>query len=310
MKATNSLTKSKQDKMTFSAAITTDAMQKMILKAMPNAKAAARLTSTLISAVSTSEDLQECKAETIVAAALRGEGMGLIYGHGYYIVPYKPTAQFVLGYKGYIQLAISTGFYADIDCVEIRQGELRGRDPRTGRRTIDLATYETDEERLEQPIIGYYAYYELKDGTFRYEYWPLEKLLQHADRYAPAFKMEKFRALQAGELEPKEVEKLLKGSPWYDEGAGQERMCKKTVLRRLLTSGYAPLSNEVQAIFKGDQYEEVFPEGSPALPIVTSQVLEAGQEEAEPTVEGRDTGEDVPQPAEGAGDPVANFFDA
>ena len=53
MKATNSLTKSKQDKMTFSAAITTDAMQKMILKAMPNAKAAARLTSTLISAVST-----------------------------------------------------------------------------------------------------------------------------------------------------------------------------------------------------------------------------------------------------------------
>ena len=82
MKATNSLTKSKQDKMTFSAAITTDAMQKMILKAMPNAKAAARLTSTLISAVSNSEDLQECKAETIEAPGLRSDGQGLKYLHG------------------------------------------------------------------------------------------------------------------------------------------------------------------------------------------------------------------------------------
>ena len=148
--------------------------------------------------------------------------------------------------KGYIQLAMSTGFYADIDCVEIREGEIEGRSRRTGKPIVNLAKYESDEERQSKPIIGYYGYYELKDGTFRFEYWPMDRLLRHADRYSKAFSYEKFKAMQSGEMNPKDVEKLLNGSPWYDPNGGQDRMCRKTILRQLLNSGYAPLSPEVK----------------------------------------------------------------
>lgn len=246
MKVNNSFAPQIAQKQTFSAAITSAAMQNMMLKSLRDERAVARITSTLISAVSASDQLKNCEPSTIVAAALRGEGMGLIFGNGYYVVPYGTTATYLLSYKGYIQLAMSTGFYADIDCVEVREGEIEGRDRRTGKPIVNLAKYESDEERQSKPVIGYYGYFELKNSMFRYEYWPMDRLLRHADRYSKAFSYEKFKAMQSGEMNPKDVEKLLNGSPWYDPNGGQDRMCRKTILRQLLNSGYAPLSPEVK----------------------------------------------------------------
>ena len=99
-----------QKKQTFSMAITAPSAQQMISRALKNERMAARFTSTLISAVSASEQLKACDPGTIIAAGLRGEGMGLIYGHGYYIVPYGSVATYMMSYKGYIQLAMSTGY--------------------------------------------------------------------------------------------------------------------------------------------------------------------------------------------------------
>ena len=245
-----------QKELTFSAAVTSPAMQGMMKKALGSPAAAARVTSTLISAVAANPQLQLCDASTVVASALRGEGMGLIFGHGYYVVPYGASAVYVMSYKGYIQLAMSTGFYADIDCLEIRDGELEGRDKRTGKPVINLAKYDTDEERAMHPIIGYYGYFELKDGTFRFEYWNMDKLLRHADRYSKAFSYDKFRQMQSGEMNPRDIEKLLGGSPWYDPNGGQDKMCRKTVIRSLLNSGYAPLSAEVRTAFAEDAKSE------------------------------------------------------
>lgn len=277
MKATNSFAaQTQRDKPTFSMAIAAPSMQKMIQSALRSDKAAARLTSTLISAVNASEQLRACEPSTIVAAALRGEGMGLIFGHGYYVVPYGTTATYILGYKGYIQLAMSTGFYADIDCVEIREGEIEGRSRRTGKPIVNLAKYESDEERQSKPIIGYYGYYELKDGTFRFEYWPMDRLLRHADRYSKAFSYEKFKAMQSGEMNPKDVEKLLNGSPWYDPNGGQDRMCRKTILRQLLNSGYAPLSPEVKVQLMEESSAE--DEGMiPDMPMPERTVASTGE---------------------------------
>lgn len=262
MKAQNQtgFTPATREKKTFSMAITAPSTQQMIMRALKDDRMAARFTSTLIGAVSASDALKKCDPGTIIAAGLRGEGMGLIYGHGYYIVPYDTVAQFSMGYKGYCQLAMSTGYYADIDCIEVREGELEGRSRRTGKPTINLAKYDTDEERESHKIIGYYAYYELKDGTFRYEYWSMDKLLRHADRYSPAFKLEKYNAMIAGELSADEQKKLLRGTPWYDVGGGQDKMCRKTMLRQLLNSGYAPLSNEVRSYFNEDSDDGVIPD--------------------------------------------------
>lgn len=296
MKASNSFVPAKR--VTFSAAITSDAMQGLINKSLGSQTAAARFTSTLISAVSSSEQLKNCEPGTIVAAALRGEGMGLIYGHGYYLVPYGETAQYQLSYKGMLQLAISTGFYDDIDCTDVREGEYYGRDRRTGKSDIRLDTYETDEERNQHPIIGYYAYFLLKSGSFRYEYWNLDKLLKHADRYSPAFKLEKYNDMINGKLKPEEVKKLMSGTPWYDVNGGQERMCKKTVLRQLLNSGYAPLSSEVKTYMggdvsdgSGDDYAYAY---EPQAPMIAQNNAEAAETATQPT-EGEEWVKDTPE---------------
>ena len=209
--------------------------------------------------------------------------------------------------KGYIQLAMSTGFYADIDCTDIREGEIEGRDRRTGKPIVNLAKYESDEERQSKPIIGYYGYYELKDGTFRFEYWPMDRLLRHADRYSKAFSYEKFKAMQSGEMNPKDVEELLNGSPWYDPNGGQDRMCRKTILRQLLNSGYAPLSPEV----KTQLMEEASAEDEGMIPDMpmpertvasTGEVVEtapAAVEAHQETVEG-DAGMVIPPKPEKA----------
>ena len=39
------------------------------------------------------------------------------------IRPEITTATFVLGYKGYVQLALRSGQYADLDVMEIKEGE-------------------------------------------------------------------------------------------------------------------------------------------------------------------------------------------
>ena len=92
----------------------------------------------------------------------------------------------------------------------------------------------------------------------------MERLLKHAEKYAQAFKRDKYDQLIAGEMTAEEEEKMRKSTPWYDVGGGQERMCKKTVLRSLLNSGYAPLSNEVRYAMDNDSENGVIPN----MPII------------------------------------------
>lgn len=224
----------------FAVAISGDSMQRMIAKAMPDARSAARLTGALISIVSASEQLQNCSTMSIVAAALRGEGMGLVLGREYYVVPYGSTAVYVLGYKGLLALLISTGEVADTDCIEVREGEYIGRDRRTKRPSFDFSKYATDEEAEKHPVIGYYAYAEMKSGYFRGEYMSIGEILEHATRYSKSFDREMYNKMANGELPPKDVEALQKKSPWY---SSTDTMMRKTVIRKLLNSGYIRLSN-------------------------------------------------------------------
>ncbi|WP_306467668.1 recombinase RecT [Bacillus velezensis] len=55
-----------------------------------------------------------------------------------WIVPYGGKAQFQLGYKGYIQLALRTGQYKSINCIPIHEGELEKRNPLTEEIEIDF----------------------------------------------------------------------------------------------------------------------------------------------------------------------------
>lgn len=237
-----SLTAKPEEK--FSVAIRSEALQSLIAKSTPNAQAAARLTGSLVSIVSASKELQACNPATVVAAALRGEGLGLMLGFGYYVVPYAGQAVFTIGYKGLIQMALAGGDVADMDCVEVREGEYVGRNRRTKRPEFDFSVYPTDEEAEKHPIVGYYAYIEKRDGFFRSEYMSLSTILDHAERYSQSFDRKQYDKLASGSLSPEDAERLRKKSPWY---GSTDTMMRKTVIRRLLNSGYVTL-NAIGAI--------------------------------------------------------------
>lgn len=281
MKVQNSL--ATKEKKSFSAVISGDGAQKLIRASLRDENAVKRFTGTLISVVNASEQLKECDAGSIISAALRGEGAGLIYGQGYYVVPYGTTATYMTSYKGWIQLAIGTGYYSDIDAIEVREGERKGRDPRTGKPVIDMSVYDTDEEREEHPVVGIKAYFLLKDGYYREEYWTMREILRHADRYSKAFSLELYDKWQRGEqLTKEEAYKVANGSPWFSNTL---KMAKKTVLKSLLTSGYAPLTNEVKSLLNSEPEsgEAVIPDIADSL--VSEPVIETTGEVVEPSAE-------------------------
>lgn len=285
MKAANTLVQ--KERQSFSTAITGDKLQNLIKKSVASPDAAARLTGTLISAVASSKQLQQCNPATVVAAALRGEGMGLTLGREYHLIPFAQTCAFVIGYKGLIALCLAGNDVADMDCVEVREGEYAGRDRRTKRPVFDFSVYETDEEAEKHPVIGYMAYCELKSGFFRAEYMTVDEILNHAARYSKAFDVAKFKKLQNGELSPQEAERLMNGSPYY---SAPETMFKKTVLRKLLNSGYIRLANSA-AIRETMDYDSKLEDSIiPDFDLGDSQVVEATGEviDMEPVEETED----------------------
>lgn len=275
----------------FSDFISSKAAQQLMNQAIPDAASKARFVGSIVAAVASTPALQECSSASILAAGLRGEGEGLILGIGYYIVPYKPTAVFVRSYKGLIQLALTGGDVADMDCVEVREGEYVGRNRRTKRPEFDFSIYETDEEAEKHPVIGYYAYCEKKDGYFRGEYMSVGAVMDHAEQYAPKnFNREKYYKLMSGEMSKEEADRLRESSAYYKS---PDAMFKKTVLRKLLNSGYVTLAASTrvnQAMDEDDRNEAVMDAiGSfdvmsvdPDTGEITEQSVQVAPEDAAP----------------------------
>lgn len=243
----------------FSSIITMPSNKTMIEKCIGDPARAASFISTLISVVNSNNQLQKCRPETIISAALRGEiGMSLSLALGEYgVIPYGDIATFQLQAKGLQRLAIRSGAYSAIDFFDVREGEYEGRDPRT--REPKFNWIEDEDEREKLPIVGYYGFYKLNaehNGFFRCIYWTHNQILKHADKYSKAFSLKKYNAMISGELSSDEVKKLQSGSPWYaapDEMAHQ-KMCIKTIAKQLLGDGLAP-KEIIQAIAKDNAQE-------------------------------------------------------
>ena len=137
MTASNQL----QTKPKFSMAIQTEGYKKLINNTLGDPNRAKRFIASISSAVAMNQTLQQCDAGSILSGALLGEALNLSPSPQlgqYYLVPFNDkekgkVAQFQLGYKGYIQLAIRSGQYKDIDVIEVREGEFLGRDKVTGK---------------------------------------------------------------------------------------------------------------------------------------------------------------------------------
>ncbi|WP_295211658.1 recombinase RecT [Ruminococcus sp.] len=196
MAVANSLTKAQKPK--FTAVINSDGYKRMINNTLGDPKKAARFVTAITSAVSNNPALQECDASTVVSAGLLGEGLDLSPSPQlgqYYLVPFndhkigRKVAQFQLGYKGYIQLAIRSGQYKKLNVLPIKEGELISFDPLDEEIEVRLIDDEAVRESAE--TIGYYAMFEYTNGFKKAIYWSKQKMVSHAEKYSMGYKAHK-----------------------------------------------------------------------------------------------------------------------
>lgn len=247
MAVQNSLAK-RQAKTGLTAYLTQDAVKKQI-NSVVGGKNGTRFISSIVSAVQTTPALQECTNPSILSAALLGEALNLSPSPQlgqFYMVPFDnkkkgvKEAQFQLGYKGYIQLAVRSGYYKRLNVMAIKEGELVRYDPLN--EEIEVNLIEDDIVREETPTTGYFAMFEYENGFKKTMYWSKQKMLSHADKYSQAFHM---NAVESDNSRRQRVsyDDYLKGnypksdewkysSFWYKDFDG---MAMKTMLRQLIS---------------------------------------------------------------------------
>ena len=243
---------------TFSSYLTCDLVRKKINE-MVGGRDGQRFITSIISAVSVNPALSECEYGTILSAAMLGESLKLSPSPQlgqYYMVPFNDkkrgckVAQFQLGYKGYIQLAIRSGYYKKINVISIKEGELIRFDPLE--EEIEVNLIEDEMEREAAPTIGYYAMFEYHNGFKKAMYWSRAKMIAHADKFSQAFSKDAVKArdprfnkvsfadYEAGKVSDKDM--WLYSSFWYKDFDG---MAYKTMLRQLI-SKWGIMSIEMQ----------------------------------------------------------------
>lgn len=250
MAVNNSLTKTTaKPRLGMTAYLTQDAVKNQINEVV-GGKNGQRFISSIVSAVNNNPALQECTNQSILSAALLGEALKLSPSPQlgqYYMVPFNDkekgkVAQFQLGYKGYIQLAIRSGQYKKLNVLAIKEGELIRFDPLNEEIEVNLIADE--EERENAKTIGYYAMFEYVNGFRKAIYWSKNKMLAHADKYSAAFskdggtiktrngdkKKVSFADYEAGNYPASDA--WMYSSFWYKDFDG---MAYKTMLRQLIS---------------------------------------------------------------------------
>lgn len=236
----------------LTAYLTQDAVKNQINKVV-GGKNGTRFVSSIVSAVQTTPALQECTNPSILSAALLGEALNLSPSPQlgqFYMVPFKnkkkgvTEAQFQLGYKGYIQLAIRSGYYKKLNVLAIKEGELIRYNPLE--EEIEVSLIEDDIEREETPTAGYYAMFEYENGFKKSMYWSKKKMLAHADKYSTVFSAKSLELLEAGKIP--DSEKWKYSSFWYKDFDG---MAMKTMLRQLI-SKWGIMSIDLQTAIDKD----------------------------------------------------------
>ena len=182
----------------FSVMIQTDAYKNLINNTLGDPKRAAGFITAITSAVATNQALAECDPVTILSAGLLGETLQLSPSPQlgqYYFVPFndrklgRKVAQFQLGYKGHIQLAIRSGQYKKLNAMAIKEGELIKYDPLN--EEIEVQLIEDEAAREAAQTIGYYAMFEYLNGFRKVIYWSKEKMQNHALEYSQGYRAHK-----------------------------------------------------------------------------------------------------------------------
>ena len=162
--------------------------------------------SAVMAVVNGNDKLKNADPTSIYACAIAAATLDLSVNPNLgqaYIVPYGKSAQFQVGTRGYIQLAIRTSLYENLNAVEIYENQYK---------SYNSLTEEIVLENMDKPqgkVVGFAAYFKLTNGYTKTIYWSKEKCLAHAVKYSKTYNF----------------------GPWKTD---EIEMCKKTVIKHIL----------------------------------------------------------------------------
>lgn len=189
--------------------------------------------------VANNRQLQECEPTTLMFAALKATALRLPLDPNLaqaHVIPYRNNktrtveAQFQMGWRGFVQLAIRSGQFQTINVTDIREGEMQGYDLISGEMQVKAMP-----EREKLPVVGYMAFFRLTNGFAKSLYMTAGEVEQHAKRYSQTYASKN--------------DYVRNNSKWTTDF---DAMARKTVLK-LLLSRFAPLSVDMQQAVQADQ---------------------------------------------------------
>lgn len=207
---------------------------------------------SVVNTVNASAQLQKCEPTSIMAAVFVAASFDLPIDPNLgfaAIVPYKAkrkegkqwveyyAAQFQLMYKGIIQLAWRTGEYERMSCSEIYADELISYNPIKCECEFvtDFSNCTQRELGDSSNIVGYYAWFKLKNGGSQELYMTKQQVMNHARKYSQSYRYD--------------LNDNKKSSRWSTDF---DAMAKKTVIK-LLLSKWGILSIQMQTAIQEDQ---------------------------------------------------------
>lgn len=213
-------------------------------------------TSSVLSLVNNDSYLAQSDPMSIMTSAMIAATLDLPLDKnlGYaYIIPFKDykdgnkqKGQFILGYKGYIQLAQRSGQYESLNAIPVYEGELKSWNRLTEKIEFD------PDGRTSDVVIGYVGYFRLLNGFEKTTYWTKQEVEAHRIR------------------NNKSRNKTELSGVWKSD---YDAMAVKTVLRNLL-SKWGILSIDMQTAVKSDETVQSMDLDSGELRDVTPDIPE------------------------------------
>lgn len=239
------------------ALLSSDAVQKKFKDILKDKSAG--FTSSVLTLVNNDSYLAQSEPMSILTGAMIAAQLDLPLDKnlGYaYLVPFKDrkkgniqVANFIIGYKGYIQLAQRSGRYKAINVISVYEGELLKWDRLTEEIELDYTSKVSDK------VIGYVAYFELLDGFRKTTYWSREEVEVHRRKNAKGY------------------DKSASGV-WKSDF---DAMAHKTLLKNII-SKFGPLSIEVQHALVADENEVEFTDDGDLVDVTPDDYFERLEE--------------------------------
>lgn len=205
--------------------ISSKGMEAQLRAALPSVITPERFTRLVLTAISTTPKLAKCTQKSFFGAIFQAAQLGLEpntpTGQAY-LIPYGNQCQFVIGYRGQIQLAYRSGEITDISAHVVYENDVF--DYELGL-TPKLTHKPTFGGNRGEPV-AVYAVYHTKKGGYGMEVMGWDEALEFGRKKSMSFN----------------------NGPWKTD---PEEMAKKTVVKKLLK--YAPISADFARAMAADE---------------------------------------------------------